>query len=133
MLGRHVPEYLPGWVARAQVQLLQERTDAFRTSCARIAALQAAGTAGLALDDRIDELGQLYQDVAVAGLCPAGARATFLEAGQQLIDKGAEAVVLAGTDLNLAFDGQSPGYRVIDALDVHVARLADLATDRATL
>jgi len=94
---------------------------------------QLKRTRALALDDRIDELGQLYQDVAVAGLCPAGARATFLEAGQQLIDKGAEAVVLAGTDLNLALDGQSPGYRVIDALDVHVARLADLATDRATL
>lgn len=90
-------------------------------------------TEALALEDRIDELGQLYQDVAVAGICPAEARTTFLQAGQQLIDKGAEAVVLAGTDLNLAFDGQSPGYRVIDALDVHVARLADLATDRATL
>lgn len=94
---------------------------------------QLKRTRALALDDRIDELGQLYQDVAVAGVCSPEARATFLEAGQQLIDKGAEAVVLAGTDLNLAFDGQSPGYRVIDALDVHVARLADLATDRATL
>lgn len=94
---------------------------------------QLTRTRALALDDRIDELGQLYQDVAVAGVCPSDARAAFLQAGQQLIDKGAEAVVLAGTDLNLAFDGQSPGYRVIDALDVHVARLADLATDRATL
>ena len=37
-------------------------------------------------------------------------------------DLGAEAIVLAGTDLNLAFDGQDPGYPVIDALDVHVAR-----------
>lgn len=34
---------------------------------------------------------------------------------------GAEAIVLAGTDLNLAFDGQNPGYLVIDALDVHLA------------
>ena len=94
---------------------------------------QLKRTRALALEDRIDELGQLYQDVAVAGACTQEARATFLGAGQQLIDLGAEAVVLAGTDLNLAFDGQEPGYRVIDALDVHVARLADLATDRATL
>ncbi|PTX03884.1 aspartate/glutamate racemase family protein [Pararhodobacter aggregans] len=94
---------------------------------------QLRKTRALALDDRIDEIGQLYQDLAVAGACSAEARATFLEAGQQLIDRGAEAVVLAGTDLNLAFDGQTPGYRVIDALDVHVARLADLATGRAAL
>lgn len=94
---------------------------------------QLRRTEGLALDDRIDELGQLYQDVAVAGTCSPEARETFLEAGRQLVAQGAEAVVLAGTDLNLAFDGQAPGYPVIDALDVHVARLADLATGRAEL
>jgi aspartate racemase len=48
-------------------------------------------------------------------------------------DQGAEAVVLAGTDLGLAFTrGVDPGYRVVDALDVHVAVLADLALDRAS-
>ena len=47
--------------------------------------------------------------------------------------QGAQAVVLAGTDLNLAFDGRDPGYPVIDALDVHVAVLADLATGRRAL
>jgi len=94
---------------------------------------QLRRTEGLALDDRIDELGQLYQDVAVAGTCSPEARETFLEAGRQLVAQGAEAVVLAGTDLNLAFDGQAPGYPVIDALDVHVARLADLATGSAEL
>jgi len=94
---------------------------------------QLQQTEALALDDRIDEIGQLYQDLAVAGACSAEARATFLEAGRQLIDSGAEAVVLAGTDLNLAFDGTAPGYPVIDALDIHVARLADLATGRADL
>ena len=46
---------------------------------------------------------------------------------------GANAIVLAGTDLNLAFDGRDVGYPVIDALDVHVALLADLATGRASL
>lgn len=28
-------------------------------------------------------------------------------------EQGAEAIVLAGTDLNLTFDSQQPGYRVI--------------------
>ncbi len=45
----------------------------------------------------------------------------------------ADAIVLAGTDLNLAFDGQAPGYTVVDALDVHVDMLARLASDEMTL
>ena len=53
--------------------------------------------------------------------------------GRRLVDAGAEAVVLAGTDLGLAFDGQETACRVIDALDVHVALLADLASGSRTL
>lgn len=91
-------------------------------------------TRAVALDERIYELGQLYQDVAVQGHCPEAARQTFFDAGREMIAAlGAEAIVLAGTDLNLAFDGHDPGYPVIDALDVHVALLADLATGRRTL
>jgi len=48
--------------------------------------------------------------------------------GRDLIERGAEAVVLAGTDLGLAFDGHDPGYPVIDAIDLHVAHLVELAT-----
>ena len=36
-------------------------------------------------------------------------------------------------DLGLVFDGYDPGYRVIDALDVHVTLLANLAADRVPL
>jgi aspartate racemase len=80
-------------------------------------------------------LGRVYQDLAVAGACSDAQRATLLEAGRRMVeDQGAEAVVLAGTDLGLAFDGSvDPGYPVIDALDVHVAVLAELALGRATL
>jgi aspartate racemase len=95
---------------------------------------QLRRTRAVALDDRIEELGQLYQEMAVAGRCSDGLRETFLAAGRSMVtDHGAEAVVLAGTDLNLAFDGQDPGYRVIDALDVHVALLADLASGSRAL
>lgn len=93
---------------------------------------QLAQTEAIALDDEIEHLGQTYQDVAVAGTCSPGQRALFLDAGRRMIAAGAEAVVLAGTDLNLAFDGQEPGYLVIDALDVHVARLAALASRAAS-
>ena len=89
-------------------------------------------TEGVALDDEIEVLGQTYQEVAVAGRCTDAQRAVFLEAGRRTVDEqGAEAVVLAGTDLNLAFDGQNPGYEVIDALDIHVDLLARVATGAA--
>ena len=95
---------------------------------------QLARTEAVALDQEIDRLGQAYQDVAVAGTCSDDQRALFLDAGTRMMkDLGAQAIVLAGTDLNLAFDGQDPGYPVIDALDVHVAVLADLAAGRTTL
>ncbi|WP_243612291.1 aspartate/glutamate racemase family protein [Shimia aestuarii] len=95
---------------------------------------QLTKTRAVALEDDIETLGQSYQDMAVAGMCSEAQRALFLDAGARMVrDKGADAVVLAGTDLNLAFDGQSPGYRVIDALDVHVALLADLATGQCNL
>ena len=94
---------------------------------------QLAKTRAIAPDDAIDLVGQTYQDMAVAGTCTPEQRALFLDKGRAMIDAGAQAIVLAGTDLNLAFDGQSPGYRVIDALDVHVDLLARLATGRASL
>lgn len=94
---------------------------------------QLARTAAIALDDEIETLGQMYQEVAVAGHCSPDQRAAFLDAGRRMMAQGAGAIVLAGTDLNLAFDGQDPGYPVIDALDVHVALLADLAAGRRQL
>jgi aspartate racemase len=78
-------------------------------------------------------LGKVYQDVATSGVCTDGQRTILVEAGRRMVeDQGAEAVILAGTDLNLAFTGD-PGYPVVDALDVHVAVLADLATGARTL
>ena len=78
-------------------------------------------------EDRFQDVGQHYQDMAVSGLCPAESRKLMFDAGCRMMDRGAQAIVLAGTDLNLAFDGEDPGFPVIDALDAHVAVLADLA------
>lgn len=90
---------------------------------------QLKKTRAVVLEDQLDELAQSYQDMAVAGVCSSEQRSLFLDAGAELVRRGgADAVVLAGTDLNLAFDDQDPGYLVIDALDVHVAVLAELAT-----
>ena len=94
---------------------------------------QLATTHAIALDDELDTIAQTYQDMAVAGACSPEQRDLLIHAGRRLVKAGAEAIVLAGTDLNLAFDGRDVGYPVIDALDVHVALLADLATGRAPL
>ena len=91
-------------------------------------------TTAVACDDDIERLGQLYQDIALAGVCSDAQRDAMFAAGQRMVtEQGAEAIVLAGTDLNLAFEGRDPGYRVIDALDVHVVLLADLAAGRRRL
>ncbi|MDJ0826904.1 MAG: aspartate/glutamate racemase family protein [Rhodobacter sp.] len=91
---------------------------------------QLQRTRAVVLEDEIETLGQSYQDMAVAGTCSPAQRAQFLDAGRRLVhDHGAEAVVLAGTDLNLAFEGQDPGYRVVDALDIHVDVLARMSVN----
>ncbi|MEL7468129.1 MAG: aspartate/glutamate racemase family protein [Pseudomonadota bacterium] len=90
-------------------------------------------TRAVTLDDEIDEIGQTYTDMAIAGHCSEDQRAFFFGAAQRLTDAGADAVVLGGTDLNLAFDGRPTPYRVIDALDIHVDVLARLATGQLSL
>ncbi len=97
---------------------------------------QLAQTKPVILRDDLQELGLSYQEMAVAGRCTGSQRREFFDAGARMMKAGAEAVVLAGTDLNLAFDGYNPGFPVIDALDVHVDLLArlgagDLALDAA--
>lgn len=83
--------------------------------------------------DNIDAIGKTYQDMAVEGRCSDYARELFFEAGKDMMERGAEAVALAGTDLLLAFDGRDPGFPIVDALEVHAELLADLATDRKSL
>lgn len=94
---------------------------------------QLAETEAIALDDEVDAIARTYQEVAVAGLCSPEQREVFVGAGRRMMAAGADAVVLAGTDLNLAFAGQDTGYPVVDALDVHVGVLADLAAGRVSL
>ena len=90
-------------------------------------------TRALAPEGDLAAIGQRYQDLAIRGRAAEGDGAFFFAEGDALVRRGADAVVLAGTDLNLVFDGADPGYRVVDALDVHVDVLARLATGAVTL
>lgn len=93
---------------------------------------QLARTRALAPEDSA-HIGRSYTDMAVSGVCTPAQRDLFLDAGRAMMEAGADAVVLAGTDLNLAFDGQTVDYPLIDALDVHVAALVALASGQRTL
>ncbi|WP_127105709.1 aspartate/glutamate racemase family protein [Pararhodobacter zhoushanensis] len=75
----------------------------------------------------IEAVHSAYVGMATSGACTPDARALLFDEGARMIEQGAEAVLLAGTDLGLAFDGYDPGYPVIDALDLHVAHLVALA------
>lgn len=77
---------------------------------------------------KLDAVHQAYVDMAMSGEATEARRAVFFEAGRALCaDQGAEAVILGGTDLFLAFDGQEPGFPVIDAARAHIDEIAQAA------
>ncbi len=70
--------------------------------------------------DEFERVQQCYVDMASIGRVVDEQRQTFFTAGRRLADRGAEAVLLGGTDLFLAFTGHECGFPVIDCADVHV-------------
>lgn len=76
----------------------------------------------------LDEVATACRLRAVAGACTPERRALFFEAGPAMVaHQGAKAVLLAGTDLRPAFDGQDPGLPSVDAVDIDVEALAAAA------
>lgn len=75
--------------------------------------------------DALQGVHDAYLGLARSGAASDANRAYLFEQGRALIEaRGAEAVALAGTDLFLAFDGQDPGYPVIDTAEIHIAAIA---------
>lgn len=68
----------------------------------------------------LDRVHNNYVDMATVGHVNEAQRQVFFEAGRRLTARGAEVVMLGGTDLFLAFAGHDPGFAVIDCADVHV-------------
>ena len=82
--------------------------------------------------DAFEEVHQSYIDMAVAARVTEAQRRTFFAAGRRLCEvQGAEAVVLGGTDLGLAFQGQDPGFPVIDCVEIHVDALYQWSVSEA--
>lgn len=75
----------------------------------------------------LDAVHQAYVDMAKAGAVTAAQRRVFFDSGRALCAAGAEAVLLAGTDLFLAFEGQDPGFKAVDCAELHLADIAEQA------
>lgn len=75
-------------------------------------------------DDGLEQAHQSYVAMALAGHATDAQRRALFSIGQQLCrTQGAEAVILGGTDLFLAFEGQDCGFPVIDCAELHVEAL----------
>lgn len=75
--------------------------------------------------DDLQTTNDVYIALARAGAVSEEGRATLFRIGRDLVERqGAEAVLLAGTDLFVAFDGRDPGYPTIDGALLHVDAIA---------
>jgi aspartate racemase len=74
--------------------------------------------------DALEQAHANYVEMATKGRVTEGQRRAFFAIGQHLCRvQGAEAVILGGTDLYLAFEGQDCGFPVIDCAEIHVEAL----------
>lgn len=64
-----------------------------------------------------------YTEMATNASVNEEERQLFFDEGRKMIDRGAEAILLAGTDLFVAFEGQDPGFAAIDCAEIHIAAI----------
>lgn len=76
----------------------------------------------------LDDVHEAYVAMASAGVVTEAQRAVFEAAIQRLLqDEGAEAIMLGGTDLALAFDERTSTVPLIDCAGIHADAIARLA------
>jgi len=76
----------------------------------------------------LDAVHDSYVAMAASWRVSEAQRAVFFEAGRSLARQhGCQTVMLAGTDLGLAFDGQEPGFPVLDCARLHADAIAAAA------
>src|SRR5262249_10938739 len=73
--------------------------------------------------DRFGQVGDAYSAMAGIGRVTDEQRQIFLTAGRELMARGAEAIMLGGTDLFLAFVGHPAPFPLVDCADIHVGAI----------
>ena len=64
---------------------------------------------------------EAYMSIALSGAVSEEQRNSIFQAGAGMCaDQGAQAIVLAGTDLFVAFDGYECGFNYVDSALVHI-------------
>jgi aspartate racemase len=72
-------------------------------------------------DDTVESVHALYNDIVRNALHNSpGERAALDSIAKQMIDAGADAVVLCGTDLSAFYSGYPPDYAFVDVADLHI-------------
>ncbi len=76
----------------------------------------------------LDAVHEAYVAMASSGVVTDAQRAVFEAVCQRLLqDEGAEAIMLGGTDLALAFDERTSAFPLIDCAGIHADAIARLA------
>jgi aspartate racemase len=73
--------------------------------------------------EMFDKVGASYMAMAQIGRVTDQQRDVFFRAGDALMTRGAQAIMLGGTDLFLAFTGKEPPFPLVDCADIHVSAL----------
>lgn len=79
----------------------------------------------------IDKVHRAYVDIALSAHVDRAQRRILLDAGREMAERGAETVLLAGTDLFLAFKDADPGFGTLDCAAEHIEAIARLACGTA--
>lgn len=74
--------------------------------------------------DSLSAVHSAYTAMATRAAVTPKEQELFFEQGQAMVAAGAEAILLAGTDLFLAFEGYDPGFEAIDCAEIHIAAIA---------
>jgi aspartate racemase len=71
--------------------------------------------------DVLERVHSAYVEMAIPGRVTDEQRRIFHTVGRHLCrERGADAIMLGGTDLFLAFTGEDPGFALVDCADIHV-------------
>ena len=73
--------------------------------------------------EMFDLVGASYLAMAQVGRVTDQQRDVFFKAGDALMKRGVQAIMLGGTDLFLAFTAKEPPFPLVDCADIHVGAL----------
>jgi len=81
----------------------------------------SSATVMLPEGDRLEKVHECYRAIALEGRITEAQRDVFFSVGRHMCrEQGAEAVMLGGTDLFLAFQGRDCGFPLIDRAGIHI-------------